>query len=189
MIAAPIPNTLLTTATTGERTMLKRLILAATVAATLAACAPLPKLPQLPTIGGRAVTLTLGPSGGYQEPNVTVAVPPDACNADAFIEGYKADYYLTWNRFVGPKESIYQTQAQQRPSDARVAWNLSLYKGKQFNLNGYDDRAAAIYGMQNLVSPDYALRCAATSYQKGKNAGTAAAMQAYKQLEAQERLQ
>ncbi len=169
--------------------MPKRLILAATVAATLAACAPLPKLPQLPTIGGRAVTLTLGPSGGYQEPNVTVAVPPDACNADAFIEGYKADYYLTWNRFVGPKESIYQTQAQQRPSDARVAWNLSLYKGKQFNLNGYDDRAAAIYGMQNLVSPDYALRCAATSYQKGKNAGTAAAMQAYKQLEAQERLQ
>lgn len=41
--------------------------------------------------------------------------------------------------------------------------------------------------MQNLTSPDYAIRCAATSYQKGKNAGTAAAMSAYKQLEAQER--
>jgi|GEM_PF-2133570 len=162
--------------------MLKRVMLATTVAATLAACAP---LPQLPTIGGRAVTL--GPPGGYQEPNVTVAIPPDACNADAFIEGYKAAYYLTWNQFVGPKEGIYQTQAQQRPGDARVAWNLSLYKGKRFNLNGYDDRAT-IYGPQNLVSPDYALRCAAISYQKGKNAGTAAAMQAYKQLEAQERL-
>jgi hypothetical protein len=40
------------------------------------------------------------------------------------------------------------------------------------------------------AEPDFAgLRrgCAATSYQKGKNAGTAAAMSAYKQLEAQER--
>ena len=36
--------------------------------------------------------------------------------------------------------------------------------------------------------PGHFRTCAATSYQKGKNAGTAAAMSAYKQLEAQERM-
>jgi hypothetical protein len=117
---------------------------------------------------------------------MTVQVAADACNADAFIEGYKADYYLTWNQFVGPKEGIYQQLARQQPSNARAAWNLALYKGKRFNLNGYDNKTS-VYGMQNLTSTDYTVRCAATSYQKGKNAGTAAAMSAYKQLEAQER--
>ena len=160
--------------------MLKRLLSVAAVA--LAACAPLPPLPQP---AGRSVDL--GPAGGYQQPNVTVQVAADACNADAFIEGYKADYYLTWNQFVGPKEGIYQQLARQQPSDARVAWNLALYKGKRFNLNAYDNKTS-VYGMQNLTSTDYAVRCAATSYQKGKNAGNAAAMNAYRQLAAQERM-
>ncbi len=164
--------------------MLKRLLPIAAVA--LAACAPLPPLPPLPGMQPAARSVALGPAGGYQQPNVTVQVAADACNADAFIEGYKADYYLTWNQFVGPKEGIYQQLARQQPSDARVAWNLALYKGKRFNLNGYDNKTS-VYGMQNLTSQDYAIRCAATSYQKGKNAGTAAAMSAYKQLEAQER--
>jgi len=166
--------------------MLRRLVPVAAVV--LAACAPLPPLPPLPTLPGQqaARNVTLGPAGGYQQPNVVIPVGSDACNADAFMEGYKADYYLTWNQFVGPKEGIYQTNANQRPGDARVAWNLALYKGKRFNLNGYDNKTA-VYGMQNLTSSDYTVRCAATSYQKGKNAGTAAALQAYKALEAQER--
>ena len=153
--------------------MLKRLLPIAAVA--LAACAPLPPLPPLPGMQPAARSVALGPAGGYQQPNVTVQVAADACNADAFIEGYKGDYYLTWNQFVGPKEGIYQQLARQQPSDARVAWNLALYKGKRFNLNGYDNKTS-VYGMQNLTSQDYAIRCAATSYQKGKNAGTAAAM-------------
>ena len=165
-------------------TMLQRLLPITVLA--LAACAPLPSLPPLPGMQPAGRSVALGPAGGYQQPNMTVQVAVDACNADAFIEGYKADYYLTWNQFVGPKEGIYQQLARQQPSNARAAWNLALYKGKRFNLNGYDNKTS-VYGMQNLTSTDYAVRCAATSYQKGKNAGTAAAMSAYKQLEAQER--
>jgi hypothetical protein len=54
-------------------------------------------------------------------------------------------------------------------------------------LHGYDNKTS-VYGMQNLTSTNYAIRCAATSYQKGKNAGASAALSAYKQLEAQERM-
>lgn len=165
--------------------MLKRLLPIAIVV--LAACSPLPPLPPLPGMQPASRSVVLGPAGGYQVPNVTVQVAADVCNADAFIEGYKADYYLTWNQLVGSKEGIYQQLARQQPSNARVAWNLALYKGKLFNLKGYDNKTS-VYGMQNLISTDDAVRCAATSYQKGKNAGTAAAMNAYKKLEAQERM-
>ena len=153
----------------------------------LAACGPLPQLPQLPGMQPDFRSVALGPDGGYQLPNVPVQIAADACNAEAFVEGYKATYYVTWNQFVGPKEGIYQQLARQQPKDARVAWNLALYRSKRFNLNGYDNKTS-VYGMQNLTSSNYALRCAAVSYQKGQNAGTAEAVAAFKRLETQERM-
>ena len=49
----------------------------------------------------------------------------------------------------------------------------------------YQDKGRARELAHDVLN--WRMRCAATSYQKGKNAGTAAAMNAYKQLEAQER--
>ena len=98
------------------------------------------------------------------------------------MEGYKGEYYLTWNRLIGPKQGMFDMQAKQRPADPAVAWNASLYKGKLFNLQGYDNGQSR-YGMQNITSTDYLKRCAATSYQKGQNAGGAAALQGFRELD------
>lgn len=163
--------------------MFQRTIALTCAAIALSACAP---LPPLPAPAGSSVPTTLGPAGGYQEPNINVSVPADAgCNSVAFVDGYKAGYYQTWNQYIGPKESVYQLNAQQSPADQRIAHNLGLYKGKRFNLASYDNRAGFYLPM--LGSPDFNKRCAATAYQKGQNLGTSAALTAFRTLTAQER--
>lgn len=150
----------------------------------LSACGPLPPLPALPSAQPRVQTI--GPAGGYQEVNVPIPVSSEACNGSAFVEGFKADYYLRWNQLVGSKESLFALQARQQPSDPNAAWNLRLYQGKRFNLTGYDTKSD-LYGPQQLASQNYNERCAANSYQMGKNAGASAAQKAYGRLVAQER--
>lgn len=150
----------------------------------LSACGPLPPLPALPSAQPRVQTI--GPAGGYQEVNVAIPVSSEACNANAFIEGFKADYFNRWNQLVGTKESIFALQVRHEPSNANAAWNLRLYQGKLFNLSRYDSRGD-LYGLQLLASQNYNERCAANSYQMGRNAGAAAAQKAYQRLAVQER--
>lgn len=163
-----------------------KITLMAAAALALSACVQLPTLPTLPGAQPVASSGVMGPPGGYQQPWTAVPTAPDACNSQAFMEGYKAEYYLTWNRLIGPKQGMFEMQAKQRPTDPVVAWNASLYKGKLFNLQGYDNGQSR-YGMHNITSTDYLKRCAATSYQKGQNAGGAAALQGFRELEAKER--
>lgn len=163
--------------------MFRRTLALAALAASISACAP---LPPLPAPAGAGVSTTLGPAGGYQEPNVNITVPIDAgCNSVAYVDGYKAGYYQTWNQYIGPKESVYQLNATQSPADQRIAFNNALYKGKRFNLAAFDNKAGFYLPM--LGSPDFNKRCAATAYQKGQNTGTAAALTAFRALVAQER--
>lgn len=160
-----------------------KITLMAAAALALSACVQLPTLPGAQPVASSGV---MGPPGGYQQPWTAVPTAPDACNSQAFMEGYKAEYYLTWNRLIGPKQGMFEMQAKQRPADPVVAWNASLYKGKLFNLQGYDNGQSR-YGMHNITSTDYLKRCAATSYQKGQNAGGAAALQGFRELEVKER--
>lgn len=150
----------------------------------LSACGPLPPLPPLP--GTQPRVQTIGPAGGYQEVNVAIPVSSEACNANAFIEGFKADYFSRWNQLVGTKEGIFALQVRHEPANANAAWNLRLYRGKLFNLSRYDSKDDP-YGPQHLVSQDYNERCAANSYQMGRNAGASAAQKAYRRLVEQER--
>lgn len=166
--------------------MFRRTLALAALAASISACAPLPPLPALQAPAGAGVSTTLGPAGGYQEPNVNITVPIDAaCNSVAYVDGYKAGYYQTWNQYIGPKESIYQLNATQYPTDQRIAFNNALYKGKRFNQAAFDSKAGFYLPM--LSSPDLNKRCTATAYQKGQNTGTAAALTAYRALAAKER--
>lgn len=166
-----------------------RSICAIIASSMLAACAQLPKLPDFSGVAKppQVQVVELGSAGGWQV-SEQVQIPDDVCNSVAYIEGYKGSYMLEWNRVVVGKASLFalQTKAGNRgTSAADAAHNLDLYRGKNFNLRGYNDQSAQ-YGPQGLVSQDKQIQCSALSHFKGKNAGTTASLQAIRKLETQE---
>ena len=149
----------------------------------LGGCVPLPPIPNL---AATHRTVTIGAAGGYQLSGVDVAVPADACSSDAFVDGFKESYISRWDLDVGTWQGIADLAVKRNPGDTKAAWNLSLYRGKQFKLDS-SIRHPTSYDSVNLTSSNYAVSCIPNSFQRGKTAGDNAAADAVAALHVQER--
>lgn len=104
------------------------------VLVSLAGCANLPELPKmnLPTLGAQTTTVTsFGDGTGYQ-PTVTVLIPPQTCNQQAFLDGYKDKYVYYWNQWIYTKVAGYSFA-----QDKTGKKNLAYYKSLRIGTHGY----------------------------------------------------
>lgn len=109
-----------------------------------------------------ASMITIGEPGGYQSRNAAVSVPAGVCDKTAFIEGYQREYILQWNTAVRDKQTLYELQAKQDPTNQAAKHNHSLYKDKTFQAS---DRAPPdLHPAGGSVH-----NCRSDSFQKGRN--------------------
>ncbi len=125
----------------------------------------------------------LGDGSGYQ-PALNVAVPAGVCNQQAFIDGFKDSYLVSWNQQVGTKVAQYTAEASQAHASAAAKQNLALYKARMIGAKKYVGHAMD-YKLD--VSSFNADNCPYRSYQKGQSAGMDAVASDWKALVAQER--
>ena len=127
-----------------------------------------------------------GLRGASSTPPATVsAATPDVCDQAAFEVGFKDQYVVDWNSEIGRKEALYRLQSKQHPEDAAVRQNYALYRGKLLSGKGVGDKAIE-YGLKFDNNGHIQNDCQARSYQEGKIAGGAAAVNNFKALAAQE---
>lgn len=125
----------------------------------------------------------IGGSEGYLK-YVDLQAPEDACNKQAFKEGFISSYLLTWNDWVGAKERYFSNASFSEPVESAARQNHLMYQKKIFNLAGLDLDSRP-YSTDNAYRDEVA-RCAVTSYGRGRNAGTVAATDDFKDLEKRE---
>ena len=105
-----------------------------------------------------------GSAGGYMK-TVPVEPPPDTCDPDAYIDGYRSGYMPGWNRAIADKMELYRAGAKQNPPDAKSKAAYEFYSGKLFDLKSVDEKETR-YG---FVPPS--VECEFHSYSLGKSRG------------------
>ena len=108
--------------------MALRIIAFALFAIPLFACTPMPK--QWPEE-------TFGSPGGYVK-TLKIAPPPDICDPDAYINGYRHGYMLSWNQEIKKILDMYGSTLRQNPQDAKAKADSEFYMGKLFDLGNVD---------------------------------------------------
>lgn len=132
-------------------------------------------------------TVHVGPLGdgtGFQPATLNIDIPGKVCDRAAFIDGFKDDYVVAWNKLVHAKINSYQAQGwaagsnkQKRGKRAAVQnvsaqQNALLYQAHIIGTKGYVGSAHKYnYSERKLNGGDY---CPANAYVQGKNAAAEA---------------
>jgi hypothetical protein len=124
-------------------------------------------------------------TGTLGAPHTVSADVSNVCDQVAFEAGFKDQYVMDWNKEIGSKEALYRLALKQHPADAAAQQNYSLYQGKRLSAKGVGDKAIE-YGLKFDNNGHILNDCQARSYQEGKIAGGAAAINSFKALANQE---
>lgn len=126
-----------------------------------------------------------GDGSGYQ-PTFAIDVPPDACDSEAYVDGFKDSFISNWNPTIRTKYDLFRLRAMNNRKDAAAVANRDMYQAKLIgtkrgyvsNLSKYQPK----YGMRSNLE-----MCQQNSYYSGKQAGAAAVLRERELLVANEK--
>ena len=78
--------------------------------------------------------ITFGSPGGYIK-TIKLAPPPNICDPDTYINGYRPGYMMSWNREIIEKLNMYGEALRLNPQDAQTKSRAEFYKSKLFDLS------------------------------------------------------
>ena len=78
--------------------------------------------------------ITFSSPGGYIK-TIKLAPPPNPCDPDTYINGYRQGYMVSWNQEIIEKMNMYGEALRLNPQDAQAKSRAEFYKSKLFDLN------------------------------------------------------
>lgn len=118
----------------------------------------------------------LGDGTGYQ-PQFNIGVPTNACNQQAYIDGFKDQYVMDWDAFITQHENTPFYGLPGRQEEVALA---KFYQGHFIGMKNF--RRHSSEAMPDVTGTNRAQACIYASYLAGKTNGGHAAITAEQQL-------